>query len=1579
MSLRFSIPALAIALFALGCGTPNGLINRVHGNLVDKAIFEGEWWTLQSVVEADGDATAVGRGASLYMFNGGSAFTDLALDNGQSASIGRIRWVIDENFLYAYRSYELIDGGNDDGRNATFRGQPLAAFRIETHVDVRRTYDELTGELTNVVQENTTDRRWYERDFMRVDWSMNHAQSFAYLTDYVALEGQWRRESTAFLQEPGSHPDFPRSWAPQFVRVSDDPDYRWADEWPSEMQDAVHYMSFTTMTLFSPGASCLFIGGGPCQTVSVPVRTAFLRIPPNHTYEAAQQSHQEFDRFGTFRTYQRTYVRGGQDPAGQATFCASDAHCGDLVAGTTCEFDDDCGAGAACACPPGVNCEPDQRRCYDMARGRACNTEQNVCTGGLTSDLGELDFLNFSLPRHNFYRESLTDRACVRDWQCNNQYGTGGTPGSTCDRVARRCTIPVAQREIRQVPYHLNDGFPPYLVKAAYETMGYWNEVFMRGWRVTTGRGVPRYADVTVPTQTTDPTAYCFAGSADDADGDGSCPAKFDPFVSPAEWESRGVTNPYDCQIVNADGWDEPARPESYSQYPIPSAYRWEFVGSECMFILKTNKCDWWREDAGTHCDDVRDDQGAFVRWEQQGDIRYQFYNFINQVGTYFGGVSELRADPTNGELITADANFASVVTENMTMTATEWFQVLRCTGPNGCGETDDPRAAERWVAGDQMRDYFGRISGRVELPIGIAPSGADGFSNLVGGGRPAMPVGNLRSELMMERIAEVMPRVENLRGEGARFNIFQDRLRNVAGTPVEANMMEAIGREGLNAHFANTASPFAPDAVDLGSAQLSDRAVLDTMSPFRGMEHVRTARRDDELAQRARMVGYDFQELTDPRNFLRGRYWEYWAEAFRDRPLGEASIRMQQMQMKGVQYHEVGHSVGLRHNFGGSFDRNNYGDGYFNLVVGQGLQLPRYEDFDANGNGYLENAELNAYGEALRTARNERARRGAHNYMTGSIMDYNGDPSDSMGLGRYDIAATMWSHFGLVEAYVGDPRVERRLNPLLNPLHASHTTERVWWQTYVGGESCVEDTDCAGPGFGDQPVFQRCVKHPRYSRLQTACGGDRNCVCSNFDKDFQDYFFGAAPYNNDVDGDRVVDHYPVRYLFCGDERANDLSWCSVFDAGESFTEAVDHYRRDWYERYANSYNRRFLRRGPAVASSIRAIIDVAKMYQHLFFRIFYEPGFEANRGPDSGPMGLDDQLEAATQGMNWLMELVNLPDEGSYRLNADRNVYEHVSENQVAGSDFFLRPGDGFGMWTKFQEGHQGFFRAERGGVFWDKFYALFALAIRDWGLSFTIDERFFINYYDLYATEITEFFGGIILDDPRWFAPRVVDAGGGNVNVVHMQNDRGLLFGNCNVGGARVPCGGNRDTEYPEPALGGTTNTVLRSWATMLALAQFAVFYDSSFEQRLIIFRKGDGTGHQIPDVQRDGSPACAYGSILDASSPHNVVGGGDPTCDSAEDATYVVYDSERLHTPYVAVKVRPRFTYNLEEEQLGFQVLRQLVDLQDDLNQAIADGAAQSVIDAKRIRLQEQESFVEYIIQLQAMYGISNYFGI
>jgi hypothetical protein len=49
----------------------------------------------------------------------------------------------------------------------------VAMYPIESHFDIRAGYNPVTGETTNVIDENTTDRRWYEREYMRVDWSKN--------------------------------------------------------------------------------------------------------------------------------------------------------------------------------------------------------------------------------------------------------------------------------------------------------------------------------------------------------------------------------------------------------------------------------------------------------------------------------------------------------------------------------------------------------------------------------------------------------------------------------------------------------------------------------------------------------------------------------------------------------------------------------------------------------------------------------------------------------------------------------------------------------------------------------------------------------------------------------------------------------------------------------------------------------------------------------------------------------------------------------------------------------------------------------------------------------------------------------------------------------------------------------------------------------------------------------------------------------------------------------------------------------------------------------------------------------------
>src|SRR3954453_8337663 len=142
---------IVFGLLFTACTAKPDPINRVQTNLVEKGIFQGEWWYTSTSVDVGFDQAFVFTTANAGAPFSGSMSTDYALDYNRggpsvlgepaySFPIARIRWGFDEGFLYAYRSYELVAGGNPDGRSSDFRGQPLAVFKIEDHVDIRKDY-----------------------------------------------------------------------------------------------------------------------------------------------------------------------------------------------------------------------------------------------------------------------------------------------------------------------------------------------------------------------------------------------------------------------------------------------------------------------------------------------------------------------------------------------------------------------------------------------------------------------------------------------------------------------------------------------------------------------------------------------------------------------------------------------------------------------------------------------------------------------------------------------------------------------------------------------------------------------------------------------------------------------------------------------------------------------------------------------------------------------------------------------------------------------------------------------------------------------------------------------------------------------------------------------------------------------------------------------------------------------------------------------------------------------------------------------------------------------------------------------
>jgi hypothetical protein len=315
--------------FAFGCAQDVGDVDRTQPNRLRKSLFEGEWYLQKTTFDVP--------------YTAGFTFT------GETSELERVRWEIQEQYLIAYRTYELVENTNQPTLlpDVEFKGAPIAAYAIESHFDITREYNALTGEETNVIYENTSDRPWYERDYIRVSWSMNLVASFNFLDDQVS-------------QSPIAY----------YVQDRDDADHllvgvRNGEEW-SDTQDweaiaaleTADYLDIVDTIFANPEVyeeydeygdlyaypACWFYTASDCQPARVKIRNSFLKIV-DEPYEAMAYPDNEvarnddgtpirdangdpvripyFDKFGYFRVERDHYDRNRERTESDRTFLIS--------------------------------------------------------------------------------------------------------------------------------------------------------------------------------------------------------------------------------------------------------------------------------------------------------------------------------------------------------------------------------------------------------------------------------------------------------------------------------------------------------------------------------------------------------------------------------------------------------------------------------------------------------------------------------------------------------------------------------------------------------------------------------------------------------------------------------------------------------------------------------------------------------------------------------------------------------------------------------------------------------------------------------------------------------------------------------------------------------------------------------------------------------------------------------------------------------------------------------------------------------------------------------------------------------
>lgn len=184
-----------LLVLAAACAHDTGVIDRTQVNRIAKSELSGVWYEFQVVSNMPSNAA--------FGFVGQTNF---------GGKEGKIIFDIQENFVVVYPYAEPVVGGDSKWNKVKIRkywdesirnrptrevlesdfievvvGNPTAMYPISSHFDVKRDYATATGAQSNVLVENTTDRPWWQRDYIRVDWMGNTMNNFAFPQGAVKL------------------------------------------------------------------------------------------------------------------------------------------------------------------------------------------------------------------------------------------------------------------------------------------------------------------------------------------------------------------------------------------------------------------------------------------------------------------------------------------------------------------------------------------------------------------------------------------------------------------------------------------------------------------------------------------------------------------------------------------------------------------------------------------------------------------------------------------------------------------------------------------------------------------------------------------------------------------------------------------------------------------------------------------------------------------------------------------------------------------------------------------------------------------------------------------------------------------------------------------------------------------------------------------------------------------------------------------------------------------------------------------------------------------------------------------------
>lgn len=816
--------------------------------------------------------------------------------------------ILNEEQLVGYRAYDYAPGSQNDftgGVNNT--DTPVVSFKIREHFDVQREYNPATGEQTNVISEDTRDRHWSERKYMRVDWSTDKLATPFFMVATEALGTTDVRQGDITSAE---RPIYSADYLDVTTRVKATPDY------------AACYALFDTWDDAGPW------GCGPAE---ISVRHSFMAVKPSE-YEPLEYPDRQpiLDQNGS--PIRVVWAADGSAlPCDSATLSRS----GGQLTGADCTE-------AAADQFAKFGFFRTVRQVYDPRAG--------------ATEVGRKYYAN----RWNIWANSISRTET-------------GEPRTDADGKLLR--LPYADRTVRQIPFYKNVEYPddPKLHAVAEQVVSGWNDAFRRtvaALRLTQGRagavateqqienelaakapdGTPRIADVIVLKD----NSCNLAGVQQHLTAHGDLAAELKRKTGLEASKLNKVTLVAACSAMEALTESLPAT-----------------------------------------------DAKKFA-WQRNGDLRYSMFFWVDRpqaVGPLGYGPSS--PDPETGEIISA-----TLYNYGASLNTYAQFAADAVDSANGKLPADELLSGKR--ISDIVQETAMQRQAREAQPL--TPEAREYARSVVAsGGIPraqTTPAPGGRAP----GIGAAPPRLVKL--DPVAVDAKLDALK---GSAIEKVMM-------TDDVLAALVPGYVPGRTKLTDV---DPRLLERASPLNWLsQRAQNQRRDrfQKLAMNGCLYMKDFADDAIMGTAMRLSHLS-----------GEELFRTLRAEIfRGLAEHEMGHTVGLRHNFAGSTDALNYGRQYWQIRTG------------------LDQKDWSAHG--------------MEEHMYSSVMDYGARfNSDVHGLGRYDHAAIRFGYGQLVdimpsalsaadqlryEIYFGD---YRNIPQMVGGMDALHETAVISYGDVVG------------------------------------------------------------------------------------------------------------------------------------------------------------------------------------------------------------------------------------------------------------------------------------------------------------------------------------------------------------------------------------------------------------------------------------------------------------------------------------------------------------------------------------------------